>query len=317
MKIIKKFSLIVLALGITLGCEDTDKLQIDNIIANLGDAGGLRTVNPISLSIDLNNLSESEFAVEVEEWDAEDGNLLDFVEVYVQFQDFTPDNGDSAKPEALVSTVTREQFEIYPDSGLPRSLITVSAQEAISILGLDPSTDIDGGDIFFFRLALHLTDGSIFSSTNLEGNVTGVFFNSPFAYPANVVCDLDASLFAGNYQMEFVSGSGAFGPSFQDESVEITANSGTQRTLNVTWLPAGVTLPLTFDLVCGNINVPNQSTGLACAGGVPAISWQTIETQATFDPANDGVFEVRFNDFVSDGGCGVQTYEVILRFTKM
>jgi len=314
MKIIKKISLIVLVLGLILACEDEDKLQIDNIIENLGDAGGLRTVNPISLSIDLNNISGSEFAVEVEEWDVEDGNLLDFVEVYVQFQDFTPDNGDSARPEALVSTVTKDQFEIASQSGLPRSIISVQAQDAIDILGLNAATDIDGGDIFFFRFVLHLIDGSTFSSTNLEGNITGVFFNSPFAYPANVVCELEETLFAGTYQMEFVSGSGAFGPSFQDETVEIMANSGTQRTVNVTWLPGGGALPLTFDLVCGNINVPNQSTGLGCTR---AITWETTGIQATFDPSDDGQFEIRFNDFVDDGGCGVRTYEVVLRFTKI
>lgn len=310
--VIKIYSLCLLVLFIS--CKDDDKLPLEAITDKVGKAGGLRTINIISPTIDLNDIANSQFSVEVEEWDAEDGALLESVDVFVQFQDFTEANGESSKPEVLIGNVPASVFTVDDSSGLPRTTVAVSAQEAIDLLGLDPATEIDGGDIFRVRLSLKLTDGSVFSSNNLEGNIAGVFFNSPFSYPANVVCNLDESLFSGSYQMEFISGSGGFGDSFADEQVVLTANSGTQRTAQVTWLPGGGPQNLTFDLVCGRINVPLYSTGLGCGG---AITWQTVGTQATFDPSNDNEFSIMFNDFVDDGGCGVNSYEVLLRFTKL
>tara|TARA_E500000318_G_scaffold99222_1_gene101132 strand:+ start:3545 stop:4495 length:951 start_codon:yes stop_codon:yes gene_type:complete len=316
MKRIKHIILISLVL-FSAGCKDDDKLIFESVTDQTGTAGGLRTINLISPSIDLNDIANSEFSVEVEEWDDQDGGLLESVDVFVQFQDFTPENGTNNKPEVLVLNVPASNFQVSESSGLPRTVISVAAEDAVGLLGLDASSEIDGGDVFRFRLALNLTDGSVFSSNNLEGNLTGVFFNSPFSYPANVVCNLDPTLFAGTYQMEFVSGSGGFGPSLGDQQVTIVANSGTQRSTQVTWLPAGGPQTLTFDLICGKINVPLYSTGLACVAGAGAITWQTTGEQATFDPTDDSEFFVRYNDFVNDGGCGVPSYEVVLRFVKI
>ena len=317
MKRLTVFFIIIIAT--ISSCKEDDKLIFEEITDNVGTAGGLRTIEVISPSIDLNDLANSRFEVEVEEWDDEDGNLLDNVDVFVEFQDFTPDNGDSSKSEVLFNTIEKSEFTDGPD-GLPRTTISVSASSLISLFGLDPSADIDGGDVFRIRLSLNLTDGSIFSSDNLEGNITGVFFNSPFSYPANVVCELDESLFSGTYNMEFVSGtfSAGFGTSdaYSSGEVNIIANSGTQRVVqNTIYLPAfgGFAGSITFDLVCGRIIVPNQTAAAACTTSIQQASGENV---ATFDPTNDSEFLLIFNDELTSD-CGAPTYEVILRFTKV
>ncbi|MEX0289067.1 MAG: hypothetical protein AB3N14_08130 [Flavobacteriaceae bacterium] len=305
---------------ILIGCEDEEKLPFETITTQAGTAGGLRTINVISPTIDLNDITNSEFSVEVEEWDDQDGGLLESVDVFVQFQDNTPDNGNSAVAENLISNVPASAFSVNSTSGLPRTTITVTAQEAIDLLGLDPSTDIDGGDIFRFRLALKLSDGSVFSSGNLEGNITGVFFNSPFTYPANVVCNLDQSVFTGTYQMDFISGTfTSFGGSdaYASGQVTITANSGTQRVVqSAQYLPSlgPFSVPITFDLVCGRLIVPLQNVGTV--GCTNNIQMATGVNQATFDPTDDSEFMLIFDDEVTSD-CGTPTYEVILRFTKL
>ena len=306
-------TLLITYIVLLSGCVEDEKLPFERITEAADTAGGLRTISLISPSIDLNDITNAEFAVEVEEWDDQDGGLLESVDVFVQFQDFTPDNGDSSVPEQMFKTIPNADFTRNATTNLPRTIIRASAQEAIDLLGLDPTVDIDGGDIFRFRLSLNLSDGSVFSSGNLEGNVTGVFFSSPFSYPANVVCNLDASLFAGNYQMEFVSGTfnAPFGSSnaYADAQVTITANSGTQRVVqNAPYIPAfGPFLgPITFDLVCGKIVVPTQSAPASCS---TSIVQQSGTNTATFDPSDDSEFFLIFDDEVT-GDCGAPTYEV-------
>ncbi|RDY57901.1 hypothetical protein [Flagellimonas nanhaiensis] len=316
----KFFKVTYLALiAIFFSCTEDEKLTFEKVTDNIGTAGGLRTISLISPTIDLNNIEGSSWTIEVEQWDDQDGDLLQEVVVYAQFQDFTPGNGENNKPEVEVKTISASEFSLGPD-GLPRSIIDVPASELISLLGLNTETEIDGGDIFRIRLELILTDGSVFSSGNLEGNITGVFFNSPFSYPANVVCELDESLFAGNYQMEYISGVfDAFGGAnaFDDEEVTIVAASSTQRTVAVsTYLTSlgPFTGTLTFDLVCGRILVPNQSlSGAACS---TAIVQQSGDNVGTFNPSDDSEFLVIFNDEITSD-CGATPYEVVLRFTRI
>ncbi len=313
--------IMLIALAVFWSCEDEDKLPFERITREAPTAGGLRTINIISPTIDLLDIANSEFSVEVEEWDDQDGGLLESVDVFVQFQDQTPDNGDSSAPEVLISNIPASTFSVNGTSGLPRATITVPAQDAVAILGLDITSDIDGGDIFRFRLALNLTDGSVFSSGNLEGNITGVFFSSPFSYPANVVCNIeDTTIFTGDYQLEFISGTfDAFGGSdaYASGPVTITANSGTQRVVqNVQYLPSlgPFSGQLIFDLVCGRTVVPEQMAPAGCGPGI--VQQSGTENLGRFDINDDSEFTVIFNDETTSA-CGATPYEVVLRFTKM
>ena len=317
--ILKILSLCATVFVLITSCKEDDKLIFESITDITTTAGGLRTINIISPTINLSDITNSSYEVEVEEWDDQDGGLLESVDVFVQFFDNTPNNGDSSEGELLLKTVPASAFSNGP-SNLPRTTIKVEGQEAVELFGLDVATEIDGGDIFSIRLSLNLTNGTVYTSTNLEGNITGVFFNSPFLYPANVVCEYDASIFTGQYQLDFVSGTfSAFGGSdaYGSGPVTITANSGTQRVVqNATYLPSlgAFGVPITFDLICGRMIVPLQNVvGVACVNN---IQMQTGTNAATFDPEDDSEFFLIFNDEVTSD-CGVPSYEVVLKFTKL
>ncbi len=222
------FRYILLGLLLSLGaCEDEEKSPFDQVTGNLGTAGGLRTINLVSPSLNILDLDNSSFQVEVEEWDDQDGDLLESVDVFVSFQDNSPGNGDSSAPpdngdpnvpnDLLVSTISASAFAIDGTSGLPRATISVTGSETIAALGLVQS-DLDGGDIFRFRLALNLSDGTVFSSNNLEGNVTGSFFNSPFSYPLTLVCVLDTPI-SGDWNIE---GQDSYGDGWNNAAVRVT-----------------------------------------------------------------------------------------------
>ncbi len=203
-----------------VSCEDEDKSPFDRITNNLGTAGGLRTINLFSSSLNLSDLENSSFQVEVEAWDNEDGGLLESVEVFARLQDNSSGNGDSSTPETLISTISASAFSPNGDSGLPRTVINVLASEVVASLGLDPQADLDGGDVMRFRLALNLSDGTVFSSGNLEGNVTGAFFNSPFSYPLTFICIPPAPI-TGDWSIDMQD---SFGDGWNNAAIRVTAD---------------------------------------------------------------------------------------------
>lgn len=182
------------------GCKDDDKLLFESITDIAGTAGGLRTIAILSPNFNYLDLDNSEFSVEVEEWDNLDGGLLQSVDVFASFNDNSPENGDRSVPSTLVKNIAASNFTVNSYSGLPRATISLQATEAINALGLDKDNDILYNDSFRIFLTLNLTDGTKFSYNNLEGNITGPFFNSPFTYPIEFSCPIDdASLFQGTY----------------------------------------------------------------------------------------------------------------------
>jgi len=186
-------------LTMMISCTDEEKLPFETITNNTSTAGGLRGIAILSPNFNFLDFN-SKFSIEVEEWDDQDGNLLEAVDIFVSFQDNSASNGDTSVPEAFVKTVPASSFSIDPKSGLPRSILSLSASEAITALGLDKDNEVLDSDAFRIRFTLKLSDGSEFTSTNLEGNLTGVFFSSPFTYPIQFSCPIDdVSLFQGTY----------------------------------------------------------------------------------------------------------------------
>jgi hypothetical protein len=65
--------------------------------------------------------------------------------------------------------------------------LIISFADALATTGIDFG-DVEGGDVFNFRLEAQLTDGRVFTN-NAAGTVAGgSFFSSPFAYTSTVVC---------------------------------------------------------------------------------------------------------------------------------
>lgn len=297
---------------LTIGCTDDDKLAID--VEDLETGAFLRTVNIVSGGFDFLNLGTSEFSVVVEADDTQNGALLESVDLFVTYDDRTPEDGGSDVAEALVKTIPASAFTAGPN-GLPQGTVSATTQETLAAVGLTEA-DLAPGDVFVFRLASNLTTGQTFSSTNSGSNITGSFFNSPFRYSASVGCPIEDARFVGDYTVNSV-GAGPFG-SFAAESftVSISAVTKTQRKFNFSYLPdiGGFGQSFELEFICTKAVVLRHATGIGCGGG--SITWAAGGESTEFDILDDSSFTLNLMDFVEDGGCGVQAYPVSLTFTK-
>ena len=330
MKKLNKILVFLLPLGLFFGCEVEEKNPFP--AASLDSAGVLRTLNVVNTEVDINDVPNSVISVEVEADDFLQNERFESVDVFVSFVDtfvdrdgsLTPttnDDEDISRADVLVRTVSASEF-MMGSNGKPFNTLSVSAQEAIDLLGLTPDlARVDGGDIFRMRLAMNLNNGETYTSTNVNGNVTGQFFNSPFRYDGNVVCGYPDTFLAGAYQMTITSPGGPFGAFAPNGEVEITASSGTARSItNIDYL-GGFGFSLNFNLICGKIIAPNQASGggVGCGGGQILMETASVLEAGIFDVngVDDSSFTMIFNDFVADGGCGQSPYVVEITFTKL
>jgi hypothetical protein len=100
-----------------------------------------------------------------------------------------------------VKTLQASDFQPNADSKFLRSSFEVTAAQAITAVGLT-AAQIQGGDVFEFRLVLNDKFGRRFSSDNVTTNVAGApFYASPFQYPVSVICPSDL---AGTYQFDAI-----------------------------------------------------------------------------------------------------------------
>ncbi|MEM7382199.1 MAG: hypothetical protein AAF361_13515, partial [Bacteroidota bacterium] len=111
-KRIFKYSMVLCAVLMVLGCSEDDKL-VESVISDVGRGAILRTIAVPSPTFDFNDQS-SQWVVTLEEQDAEDGGLLTEVEVFVQL---ISAGGDSS--EELIRTIAASEFNPGP-FGLPR-----------------------------------------------------------------------------------------------------------------------------------------------------------------------------------------------------
>ena len=206
-KYIRSAALVILCVG----CSGDDKL-INDILENTASGAFLRTISITNTLVydDIQKMFVGEdpsYTLVLEAQDAEQGGLLQEVEIFANFTDNTEDtNGDFvindqdmdiSTMEMPLVTLPASRFETGPD-GLPRTTVKFTAQELIDFTGVDEFL-IDGNDVFSFRMIMRLTDGRSFSINDRNGNVeSGSFFRSPFEYRATISCAITESL-AGTY----------------------------------------------------------------------------------------------------------------------
>lgn len=208
MKNINKILLCSLSLAIFWGCEDEDKNPFP--LSALKQAAVLRTITPPDVTtINKSNPSESTISLVVEADDFQDNTRFESMDIFVSLVDTfvdtdqetttTLDDQDASVDDMLLVNVPASAFTAGGTDGKPQYTINVNGADVISLLNPD-LTRVDGGDIFRIRLAMNLLDGSVFTSTNVNGNVTGQFFASGFRYDATVVCILPPP--AGEYRID-------------------------------------------------------------------------------------------------------------------
>lgn len=209
----------VSSLFITSCDDDGGGKAIDEIFDTTTRGAILRTIESNGV-LDRFDTSTT-FGFTFEEQDYEDGALMEKVDLYISFDDNTPDNGDSAVDEILIKTFLPAEFTTG-DFGLPRASYSSTLAEALSLLGLVEG-DFDGGDAIQYRLELTLTDGRSFSNDDSTGTITGSFFNAPFFYGPVIKCIPPAPV-AGEYTIELTD---TYGDGWNGASIDVVIDGET------------------------------------------------------------------------------------------
>uniref|UniRef100_UPI004048CE91 hypothetical protein n=1 Tax=Algoriphagus sp. TaxID=1872435 RepID=UPI004048CE91 len=202
------FGLMATALIFLSSCRDFVEPRIP--YATFDTGAYLRTIARTSTTFNFFDLANSKFALTLEAVDIEDGKTVQTVEIRVRHRRLIPGVGLKYTPtsDALVKTLQASDFGPNADSRFLRASFQVTATEAIAAVGLT-SADIQGGDVFEFRLVLNDKFGRRFSSDNVTTNVGGAtFYSSPFQYPVSVICPSDL---AGTYDFTASEQDSAYG----------------------------------------------------------------------------------------------------------
>ncbi|WP_419213874.1 hypothetical protein ACNR9Q_06885 [Maribacter sp. X9] len=245
-KYIKTLFILTLVTTSFSACESSNK-AIDDVFAETTRGAVLRATTPsaevAAQSFNFNDPT-SAYSVTFEVEDNDAGGLLDNVEVYTTFNDAS--ETIPAGSEVLITTLPASAFSINED-GLPAITVNLTLGELASAVGLSPD-DYSGGDSFTLRYALNLTDGRVFSNTNLKSTVAGgAFFRSPFIYTVPLVCPPIAPT-AGTWTLELRD---SYGDSWNGASLDVTIDG---TTTNYTH-PDGASTTITFDVPIGTESI--------------------------------------------------------------
>lgn len=306
-------------------CEDDEQNTTDFVQENVERGAVLRTTEIISNELPI-GVDDAAFSIEIEEQDAQGGDLLQSVDVFARFTDNSEDDGDTtgaSNDEFFLFTIPASDFSEGP-FGLPRTTFSVPLTDLANMANVSQE-DLFGGDTFTIRLALTLTDGRVFSTNNAGGIITGGFFNSPFQYNATVTCPVEEGFAVGNYALVNTSGVFPdFGASidFAEGVYSVVEGEGsTERIVqDVPFLPefGSFVGPITFNLVCAQTVMPQQSLGggVGCGGAIQGGSLGT--DFGAYDPSDDTVFTLGFRIDALDSGstCPSSAYSSVLTFTK-
>lgn len=200
MKMLKySFGLLATVLVFLSSCRDSVE---PNIPYKTFDTGAyLRTIASTSTTFNFFNLGASTFALTLEAVDIEDGATVDNVEIRVRHRRLIPGVGLNFTPvnDVIVKTLQSSDFKPNDQSRFLRTSFVITAAEAIAAVGLT-AAQIEGGDVFEFRLVLNDKKGRSFSTNNVTTNVAGApFYASPFQYNVSVICPSDL---AGTYSFD-------------------------------------------------------------------------------------------------------------------
>ncbi len=305
MKNIKIIISFLFITAVVLSCRDADKDPLG--FDKLTNGAFMRQIELVSGSFDLFNFSEAEFVITLEAEDANGGDLFASYDIYVAFIDNTPIGEDTFNiAEVFVKTIDASAFTKDPESGLPRATITVTSAEAMAVLGIT-AVDLDGGDTFDFRGEMHLSDDRSFTITSTGPNIAGgEFYNSPFFNRVAVVCEFNPEFYTGDYMLLQTAGpSDPFfgGDRFMNGVVTLSVGeTSTQRVFDLTYVTF-TGIAFTVNLVCGNVVIPFQGSGIGCGG--PGMNWISDSAdQATFSITDDSILVITFIENI-DGECGL------------
>lgn len=209
-----------IALGVLNSC-DTDNVNPLQT-AGTDEFGAYARVTSISddTNANITNVSASSFDVAIEFVDSENGTLVTDYNIYATFRDQTIADEDapdySITDEVLIYSYDSSEFTSGED--YPQFSFTISAEDAISALGLDLDV-AEGGDALNYRGEIILSDGRTFSSTNSGVSINSeLFYNDAFSFTSQFVCLFDTPP-PGDYIVDMVD---TYGDGWQGDGIKIT-----------------------------------------------------------------------------------------------
>lgn len=321
MKLFKYISFAMAASFLLFSCADED-LEPIATFDNSGKGAYARLVE-VTSGADGYNLSQfgsTSYDYEVEFVTLDKQPLVDKYDIFVTFQDNSPQNGDASKAEVLYKSFGAADFSTSA-AGFQGISVSIPLAEVSSTLGLGEA-DLAGADAFNFRSTITLNDGRVFSFDNSSGAINGSAFAGHFNFSAKLSCPMPDTDFVGNYTLEYVNaqfpfGAETFGPDGSTVTLEVV--STTKRKFSAVYLPGlGIgngPVDFVFELLC-TIVIPdgNQGSGLGCGSG--SITLGAPDNFSNFDITDDSVLEFDFVEFEADGGCGVDPLVQTIRLTK-
>ena len=185
MKKLNLYVTAIMCLALSISC-DSDEKVVDDVLNSYTSGAVLRTLEqaPDDLE-DAFDMFRTEQTLELtlEEQDEQNGELIDRVDITVDFVDNnkTGSTGDDTNLGVAFATLPGSDFSTGP-RGLPTVDYSFSMAEALTALGVS-LTDVLPGDRIAINLELFFTDGRSFKADDAAVTVTGgSFFSSPFAY---------------------------------------------------------------------------------------------------------------------------------------
>jgi len=330
---LKKNAKLIVVISVILclvSCSNDQDAPVDRMIDT---AGFLRTIEVLNSDLVLGNIEDA-FELHVEAADGQNGSLVENIEVFARFKENASTTLNDAGPEALVKTISKENFSEGPD-GLPRTILNVSYAE---LLAATNAANLSCGNQFVIRLNLNLTNGKSFSVN--EGNTPSIVgadttFSSPFCYTVNIVNPIADDLFIGMYSYESVT-DGAFGPTFgAPKTVELLrGNSVNERYFLGDFIASRSNEPsriFRFVFSCDEVLFrknqissfftwcPEGNLDGGFTFGGPPVLLGPASDKGIISENGDAFFELSISEGYNgwDGECGFGTQDAKVRFTKI
>ena len=179
--------LFVSLLTLPFSCYDSENV-VDELLEPVNGAvvRGVEVYTTEGQSLINSSNNESAFVATIEEQDVEDGALMAEIRMYIDFIDYTPDNGDASTMALAATYLPSDMYE--GPVGLPRKDIVLTWGEMKSVLGFSGG-DATAGDLLKIQFELELTNGEVYGPNDAGGSILGGFFSSPYTYNALLSCD--------------------------------------------------------------------------------------------------------------------------------
>lgn len=164
---IKKILFFALATTTLWSCSTDDS----NNPTESFDNGAIISLGTVTSNAISNNSLDGGVDVNLEYRDAQDGALLDKLDIYVSYFDRSENEGDSSNAtfgEQLLRTVEETSFS-NGENGFPVHNLVITTQDFLDLT----NNTLDGiapSDEFLTRFELTLTDGRVFSTNNTGNN---------------------------------------------------------------------------------------------------------------------------------------------------